>query len=72
MNTENTKEIVIIIGNNSVRVPSKTWGAFLMAAGLVIDTGDMYPLLDKTISSDDLRKVKDLKIDLDSYSDSSS
>jgi len=72
MNTESTKEIVIIIGNNVAHVPSRTWEALLKAAGLVIDTGDMYPLLDKIVSSDDLRKVKDLKIALDSYSDSSS
>lgn len=72
MNTESTKEIVIIIGNNVARVPSRTWEALLKAAGLVIDTGDMYPLLDKIVLSDDLRKVKDLKIALDSYSDSSS
>jgi hypothetical protein len=44
----------------------------LKAAGLVIDTGDMYPLLDKVISADELHKVKDLKITLDGYSDSSS
>jgi hypothetical protein len=72
MNTKDTKEIVIIIGNNVARVPSKTWGALLKAAGLVIDTGDMYPLLDKVISADELHKVKDLKIALDGYSDSSS
>lgn len=70
MNTENTKDIVIIIGNNVARVPNRTWKALLKASGLVIDTGDMYPLLDKIVSSDDLHKVKDLKIALDSYSDS--
>lgn len=66
------KDIVIVNGTTVVRVQQKTWDAFLRAASLVIDTGDMYPLLDKVISKEDLDKVKDLKIKLDNYNDSSS
>jgi hypothetical protein len=70
MNIE--KDIIIIVGKNVVRVQQKTWAAFLNVAGLVVDTGDMYPLLDKVVSKEDLEKVKTLKNQLDDYSDSSS
>lgn len=70
MNIE--KDIIIIVGKNVVRVQQKTWAAFLNVAGLVVDTGDMYPLLDKVVSKEDLEKVKTLKNQLDYYSDSSS
>jgi hypothetical protein len=70
MNTE--KDIIIISETNVVRVQQKTWAAFLKAAGLVIDTGDMYPLLDKIVSESELKEVKDLKIQLDDYIPSSS
>lgn len=66
------KDVVIVAGDTVVRVPQSTWRAFLRAAGLVIDTGDMYPLLDQVVSSSELRKVKDLKIDLDNQNVSSS
>jgi nicotinic acid phosphoribosyltransferase len=66
------KDVVIVTGDKVVRVPRATWGAFLRAAALVIDTGDMYPLLDQVVSSVELRKVKDLKIELDDHNDSSS
>ena len=66
------KDVVIVTGDKVVRVPRSTWNAFLRAAGLVIDTGDMYPLLDQVVSGDELRKVKDLKIELDDHSSSSS
>lgn len=65
------KDVVIVTGDKVVRVPRKTWGAFLRAAGLVMDTGDMYPLLDKVVPHDDLRAVKDLKIELDDHNESS-
>jgi hypothetical protein len=65
------KDVVIVTGDK-VRVPQSTWGAFLRAAGLVIDTGDMFPLLDQVVSAAELRKVKDLKIELDDHSSSSS
>lgn len=66
------KDVVIVTGDKVVRVPRSTWRAFLRAAGLVIDTGDMYPLLDQVVLSDELRKVKDLKIELDDHNSSSS
>jgi hypothetical protein len=66
------KDVVIVTGDKLVRVPQSTWGAFLRAAGLVIDTGDMFPLLDQVVSAAELRKVKDLKIELDDHSSSSS
>jgi len=66
------EDVVIVTGDKVTRVPRETWGAFLRAAGLVIDTGDMYPLLDQVVSSADLRKVKDLKIELDDHNESPS
>jgi nicotinic acid phosphoribosyltransferase len=66
------KDVVIVTGDKVVRVPRETWGAFLKSAGLVIDSGDMYPLLDKVVSHAELRAVKDLKIELDDHNDSSS
>lgn len=66
------KDVVIVTGDKVVRVPRKTWSAFLKSAGLVIDSGDMYPLLDKVVSHAELRAVKDLKIELDDHNDSSS
>lgn len=65
------KDVVIVTGDKVVRVPRKTWSAFLRAAGLVIDTGDMYPLLDEAVSTAELRAVKDLKIELDDHNESS-
>lgn len=66
------QNVIIVTGDRVARVPHKTWTAFLKAAGLVIDTGDMYPLLDEVVSDADLRKVKDLKIQLDDHNESSS
>lgn len=66
------KDVIIVTGDKMTRVPRETWSAFLKAAGLVIDTGDMYPLLDQTVTHDKLRAVKDLKIELDDQNDSSS
>jgi hypothetical protein len=66
------KDVVIVTGDKVVRVSRETWGAFLESAGLVIDSGDMYPLLDKVVSHAELRAVKDLKIELDDHNDSSS
>lgn len=66
------KDVIIVTGDKMTRVPRGTWSAFLKAAGLVIDTGDMYPLLDQTVTRDKLRAVKDLKIELDDQNDSSS
>lgn len=66
------QDVVIVTGDKVVRVPRKTWSAFLKAAGLVIDTGDMYPLLDEVVSDAELRAVKDLKIELDDHNEPSS
>lgn len=66
------KDVIIVTGDRATRVPHATWRAFLRAAGLVIDSGDMYPLLDQVVSADELRKVKDLKIELDDHNESSS
>jgi len=65
-------DVIIVTGDKVTRVPRKTWGAFLKASGLVIDTGDMYPLLDQVVTHAELRAVKDLKIRLDDQNDSSS
>lgn len=65
------KDVVIVTGNQVIRVPRETWTAFLKAAGLVIDTGDMFPLLDQSVSSTEMRAVKDLKIELDDHNSSS-
>lgn len=65
------KDVVIVTGDKVTRVSRETWTAFLKAAGLVIDTGDMFPLLDQVVSHTELRAAKDLKIELDDHNSSS-
>lgn len=64
-------QVIIVTGDQVVRVPHKTWAAFLQAAALVIDTGDMYPHLTKTIGKKNLDAVKALKCELDDHCESS-
>jgi hypothetical protein len=58
-------DIVIVVGDRVVRAPRKTWAALLEAASLMIDTGDMYPHLERKLGTALLDDVKQLKMDLD-------
>ena len=64
-------EVIIVTGDNVVRVSHETWAAFLQAAALVVDTGDMYPHLTKTLGKKTLDAVKELKFTLDDHCKSS-
>jgi uncharacterized protein YbaP (TraB family) len=60
-------EVIIVTGDRVLRVPKKTWAAFLQAAALVVDTGDMYPHLQKQLGKKTLDDVKSIKGDLDDH-----
>jgi hypothetical protein len=59
------QKVKITISNKSVLVDQIVWSAFLQAASLTVDSGDMYPHLEKNLGTDILDQVKDLKIELD-------
>ncbi len=65
------KKIIIATANKSLSIDQDVWSAFLQAASLIVDTGDMYPHLEKNLGADILDKVKQLKIDLDDQNQSS-
>jgi hypothetical protein len=65
-------DVIIVIGTRVVRAPRKTWSALLEAASLMIDTGDMYPHLERKLGTELLDAAKQLKIDLDDQNSSSS
>lgn len=60
-------QVIIVTGDRVLRVPHKTWAAFLQAAALVVDTGDMYPHLQKQLGKKALDDVKAMKGDLDDH-----
>jgi hypothetical protein len=59
--------VVIVTGDRVLRVPHKTWVAFLQAASLIVDTGDMYPHLQKQLGKKLLDDVKAMKGELDDH-----
>ena len=65
-------DIVIVTGDQVLRVPHEVWAAFLQVASLMVDTGDMYPHLEKQHGEQMLDRVKDVKYALDDHCSSSS
>jgi hypothetical protein len=66
------KDVVVVVENRAVRATRKTWSALLEAASLMIDSGDMYPHLERKLGSRLLDEVKQLKIRLDDQNSSPS
>ena len=60
-------EVIIITGDKMLRVPYSIWSAFLQAAALMIDTGDMYPHLERELGEPVLDQVKEVKYALESH-----
>jgi hypothetical protein len=60
-------EVIIITGYKMLRVPYPIWSAFLQAAALMIDTGDMYPHLERELGELVLDQVKEVKYALDDH-----
>lgn len=60
-------DVVIVTGDRVLRVPHKVWTAFLQAAALIVDTGDMYPHLQKQLGKKVLDDVKAMKGELDDH-----
>jgi hypothetical protein len=65
------KKITVTTANRSLSIDQDVWTAFLQAASLIVDTGDMYPHLEKNLGAEILDRVKQLKIDLDDQNQSS-
>lgn len=65
-------DIVIVTGDQVLRVPHDVWTAFLQVASLMVDTGDMYPHLEKQLGEQMLDRVKEVKYALDDHCSSSS
>lgn len=65
-------DVVIVTGNQALRVPHDVWAAFLQVASLMVDTGDMYPHLEKQLGEQMLDRVKEVKYALDDHCSSSS
>jgi hypothetical protein len=64
-------KIEVKVAGTTVSADRDVWSAFLLAASLVVDTGDMYPHLESRLGVDVLDRVKQLKIDLDDQNSSS-
>lgn len=64
-------DVIVVVGDRALRAPRVVWSALLEAASLMIDTGDMYPHLERKLGVDLLDRVKQLKIDLDDQNSSS-
>jgi hypothetical protein len=64
---ESKVEVIIITGDKMLRVPYSIWSAFLQAAALMIDTGDMYPHLERELGEQMLDQVKEVKYALDDH-----
>lgn len=60
-------DVIIVTGDHVLRVPHKTWAAFLQVAALVVDTGDMYPHLERELGEQTLDQVKEVKYTLDDH-----
>ena len=65
-------DTVIVTGDQVLRVPLDVWAAFLQVASLMVDTGDMYPHLEKQLGEQMLDRVKEVKYALDDHCGSSS
>jgi hypothetical protein len=65
-------EVIIVTGDKVLRVPHETWAAFLQVASLVVDTGDMYPHLERQLGEQLLDQVKEVKYALDDHMSSPS
>ena len=65
-------DIVIVTGNQVLRLPHDVWTAFLQVASLMVDTGDMYPHLEKQLGEQMLDRVREVKYALDDHCSSSS
>lgn len=65
------KKITVTTASKSLSIDQDVWTAFLQAASLIVDTGDMYPHLEKNLGAEILDRVKQLKIDLDDQNQSS-
>ncbi|NBW20898.1 MAG: hypothetical protein EBR82_74345 [Caulobacteraceae bacterium] len=65
-------EVIIVTGDKVLRVPHETWAAFLQVAALVVDTGDMYPHLERELGEQLLDQVKEVKYVLDDHMSSPS
>ena len=65
------KKITVTTASKSLSIDQDVWTAFLQAASLIVDTGDMYPHLEKNLGAEILDRVKQLKIDLDYQNQSS-
>lgn len=63
--------VAVVIGDKMLVIDRAVWSAFLEAASLIVDTGDMYPHLESKLGVDLLDKVKQIKIDLDDQNSSS-
>lgn len=64
-------DVVVVTGNHVLRVPQDVWAAFLQVASLMVDTGDMYPHLEKQLGEKMLDRVKEMKYALDDHCSSS-
>lgn len=64
-------DTVIVTGDHVLRVPHDVWAAFLKVTAYVIDTGDMFPLLEDVIGNELLHRVKEAKIEMDDHCKSS-
>lgn len=64
-------DVVVVTGTHVLRVPHDVWAAFLQVASLMVDTGDMYPHLEKRLGEKMLDRVKEMKYALDDHCSSS-
>lgn len=65
-------DVIVVTGDKALRIPMDVWSAFLQVAALVVDTGDMYPHLEKRLGQDMLDRVKEVKYALDDHCSSPS
>ena len=60
-------QVIVVNNDRALRIDPKVWAAFLEAAALVVDTGDMYPHLKAKLGKKLLDDVKAMKADLDDH-----
>ena len=60
-------EVIIVIGEKVLRVDQHVWAAFLKVAALVVDSGDMYPHLEREFGEFMLDQIKDMKYAMDDH-----
>lgn len=59
--------VTVIINGQSTQIPERVWAAFMDAAAWVVDSGDIYNLLEDKYDRATLQAVRDLKVQLDDY-----